>query len=296
MAALLYIATYCSLATFAIGCLWRAWQYAKLPVHLRWELYPVPHEPSPRAAHGGSYFEESEWWTKARRLNRAGEFAAMMREIFLLETVRKAKPSLWWRSQLFHSGVFLMIAAIGFEAAGAMAETTRLAFTGRIVGFAGLLLLLTGSLLLLWRRISDAEMRDYTHPADVVHLVALAIAATLLLAGSLNPKAPGILHFARAAVSFDTGLKVPAILAAGMFLSAALVAYVPFSRMAHFIGKYFGYHAVRWDDRPNRGGKLGRALANNLELKPTWSASHIGADGRKNWAEIGTGDPPEVRR
>src|SRR5512142_2835828 len=115
MTALLLIATYCALVTFATGCLRRARQYAKLPVHLRWELYPVPHETSPRAAHGGSYFEESEWWTKPRRVNRTGELAVMAREILLLETVRKAKPSLWWRSQIFHSGVFLVIMAIGCD-------------------------------------------------------------------------------------------------------------------------------------------------------------------------------------
>jgi hypothetical protein len=52
MTTLLYLAMYCALATFVIGCLRRARQYAKLPVHLRWELYPVPHEEPSRVAHG----------------------------------------------------------------------------------------------------------------------------------------------------------------------------------------------------------------------------------------------------
>ena len=294
MTALVYLVMYCALALFVIGCLRRALQYAKLPVHLRWELYPVPHEPSPRAAHGGSYFEESEWWTKSRRLNRAGELAVMAREIFLLETVRKAKPSLWWRSQLFHSGVFLVIAAIGCDFLAVVgAPLTGL---GRAAGYLGLLLILMGSLVLLWRRFADRELDDYTHVADFAQLVALDFAALLLLIGCLHPDAPSVLQFASAAVSFDTTLQIPAILAVGILLAAALLACVPFSRMAHFIGKYFAYHAVRWNDEPNGSGKLGQALAKNLELTPTWSASHIAGDGTKTWAEIATKSPGEVRR
>jgi hypothetical protein len=66
--------------------------------------------------------------------------------------------------------------------------------------------------------------------------------------------------------------------------------------MAHFIGKYFGYHAVRWDDAPNREGKLPGIVANNLELKPTWSAAHIAADGTRSWTEIASENPAAVRR
>jgi len=254
----------------------------------------VPHETSPRAAHGGSYFEESEWWTKPRRVNRTGEVAVMAREILLLETVRKAKPSLWWRSQIFHSGVFLVLAAICCDYLTAVAAP--MGILGHITGYLGLLLILAGSLALLWRRIADSELGDYTHAADFAQLVALTIAALLLLAGSLRPDAPSVRQFSRAAIFFDTNLQVPALLAAGILVTAALIAYIPFSRMAHFIGKYFSYHAVRWDDAPNRGGKLSRVLANNLALKPTWAASHIVADGTKTWAEIAAENPAEVRR
>ncbi len=294
MTAVLYLATYCALVTFAIGCLRRARQYAKLPVHLRWELYPVPHEPSPRAAHGGSYFEESEWWTKPRRINRLSELWVMLREIFLLETVRKAKPALWWRSQLFHSGVFLVTAAVCCDLLATVGAP--LAVLGRVAGYFGLLLVLTGSLVLLWRRITDSELVDFTHVADRAQLVVLTIAALLLLIGTFHPNAPSVPQFARAVVSFDMTIEIPWILTAGILLSAALFAYIPFSRMAHFIGKYFAYHAVRWDDQPNHGGRLGQSLAKNLQLKPTWAATHILGDGAKTWAEIASENPAEMRR
>ncbi len=34
-----------------------------MPIHLRWELYPVPHEAG-KAEYGGGYLEETSWWSK----------------------------------------------------------------------------------------------------------------------------------------------------------------------------------------------------------------------------------------
>ena len=35
-----------------------------LPVHVRWEIYPVQHETTAKVAYGGSYMEELNWWEK----------------------------------------------------------------------------------------------------------------------------------------------------------------------------------------------------------------------------------------
>ena len=37
-----------------------------LPVHVRWEIYPVQHETAAKVAYGGSYLEEIDWWEKKR--------------------------------------------------------------------------------------------------------------------------------------------------------------------------------------------------------------------------------------
>jgi len=51
--------------------------------------------------------------------------------------------------------------------------------------------------------------------------------------------------------------------------------------------KYFMYHWVRWEDTPNlKGGRIEAAILKNLGFRPTWAAPHIGADGKKTWAEI----------
>jgi nitrate reductase gamma subunit len=58
MTSLLYALVCLSTTVAVIATVVRAVGYARMPLHLRWELYPVPHEAPDRAAHGGSYFEE----------------------------------------------------------------------------------------------------------------------------------------------------------------------------------------------------------------------------------------------
>ncbi|MGE5113981.1 MAG: respiratory nitrate reductase subunit gamma [Acidobacteriaceae bacterium] len=216
---------------------------------------------------------------------------AMFEEIFLLKTVRQSNRALWWRSLLFHSGLFLVITSLAFGVLEVLRPLPLVAVLGSVFGYVGLYAMLTGAIALLWRRVSDRDLRDYTYGADIGHLVLISLAAGSLIAGALRPDAPSAVQMIQAVVLFDTRLYLPPLLAGGLFMCAALLAYIPFSRMAHFIGKYFAFHAVRWDDEPNRGGKVSVALAANLQFSPNWSAEHIGATGRKSWAEIAAENP-----
>ena len=44
MNVLLYVASYLSALFFPVACTVRTSQYARTPLHLRWELYPAPQE------------------------------------------------------------------------------------------------------------------------------------------------------------------------------------------------------------------------------------------------------------
>jgi hypothetical protein len=83
-------------------------------------------------------------------------------------------------------------------------------------------------------------------------------------------------------VSTGTGLGDIAVL-----LTALLIAYIPLTHMSHFFVKWFTWHKIRWDDEPNvKGGRIEVLIQNALQGKVTWSADHIGADGKKNWVDI----------
>lgn len=305
-----YLAMYSGLAIFLAGCIWRVRQYAQTPLHLRWELYPVPHEGPYRAAYGGSYFEAQEWWGAPRVNHRVHEWRVMAAEILLLKSLREFNRQLWLPSFLFHFGLYLAIAAavlgvfagisglfaIPVNAAAASALNALIT----VVGFAAAVLVVIGACWLLVRRIADPALRNSTRPADLFHL-SLFIATSALVGGGLLMRGPGaasLPQFARGAFRFDRGMQVSPLFGAGMILASALTAYIPFTHMAHFIAKYFAWHSVRWDDRRNeRGSQVEAKVAANLGFKPTWSAEHVGADGERTWAEVASANPKqEVRK
>jgi nitrate reductase gamma subunit len=73
---------------------YRTWAIVKLPLHLRWELAPIPHEKG-KARYGGSYLEEYEWWTKPRHRSHVSPMMYMAREILLLRGVWQHNRGLW---------------------------------------------------------------------------------------------------------------------------------------------------------------------------------------------------------
>jgi nitrate reductase gamma subunit len=305
MTAFLYVVIYAAILAFAVACVSRTITYARTPVHLRWELYPVPHEAPERVKHGGSYFESADSWAKPRRASLLGDLKFMIPEILLLRGLWDFNRRVWYRSFPFHFGLYLLAAATVLLAlgttlslfapalmAGQVGDGIRLLY--RIAGMAGMALAILGALALLVHRLTDPDLRIYTTAGDIFNLVFFVVALALLAAGYLSRghSAPDMLTLSKALLTFDTNIRLPKLLTAGLLLSALLLAYVPMTHMSHFIAKFFTYHSVRWDDAPSRkGGKLEVKIAEYLTYRPTWSAAHIGADGRKTWAQIAGGNP-----
>ena len=294
-----YAVIYAGAVVFLAGCILRVFEYAKAPVHLRWELYPVPHGESRGAAHRA-------------RGDHAGELRVMAPEILFLQGLRQFNRPLWIRSFPFHFGLYLLIASAtlvvgcalasfwvpGWPADSLTGHAAHALYTA--AGVLGAVLVIVGSAGLLLRRLRDPELRDYTASADLFNLLAFAVTFAVLLWGYLDrgPGFPGAVVMARGLLTLRAPASVPPPLAVGLVLLAALIAYIPYTHMAHFIAKYFTYHAVRWDDALKLpGGKLERQMAEYLTYRPTWSAPHIGADGATPWADIATRAPrrPEER-
>jgi nitrate reductase gamma subunit len=305
MNVLLSLVTYLSVLVFFTACAVRALKFAQAPVHLRWELYPVPHEEPARVKHGGSYFESINWWAHPLHFGLWGELKFMAAEILFLKSLWENNRRLWFRSFFFHFGLYLIILTLAALAlatglsmslpvvmAGPFGTALRWLYT--ITGTIGLVLSIFGALGLLVQRLTDPDLKSYTTPADIFNLLFFIVTFVLIAAGCLvrTPAHPDPLAISTALLRFDTGIEIPGLLAAGLLLAGILLAYIPLTHMSHFIAKYFTYHSVRWDDAPVRkGGKLEAQVAECLGYKPTWAATHIGADGKKTWAEIATTKP-----
>ncbi len=310
MTVFLYVLIYSAVLAFLIAAGARAVAYARQPLHLRWELYPVPHEDPARVEHGGSYFEEVNWWTKPLKFHWSTELRFMIPEMLFLKGLWEFNRPLWFRSFPFHFGLYLLVAAVALLVLSALLAIWAPAWMGgalgallaalyKSCGVAGAVLAAAGALGLLWRRLRDPALRNYTAPGDIFNLAFFLAALLLMMAGYLarGSDYPGTLALARGVLTFDTTLQVPGLLAAGLVLSCLLVAYIPLTHMSHFIAKYFTYHSIRWDDLPlARAEEMGKKIAEYLTFKPRWSAPHIRADGTKTWAEIAASNPHSLEK
>lgn len=303
----IYAVMYFALLVFVAGTAARAARYARIPMHLRWELYPVPHEERTRASHGGSSFEVVNHWEKPARRSRFRELRFMTVEIVFLKGLWDFNRALWFCSFPFHFGLYLVavtIALLAARAAGAIFVPGLVAggfgYALRIAslasGAAGMVLGVSGATALVVRRLTDDRLRASTRGADIFNLVFFAVALGAVALGYLSAGSDfqGAAAFVRGLLTLDTSIRVDPLLAAGLVLGSLLLAYIPFTHMSHFVGKYFTYHSVRWDDRVNvPGGRLETRIAECLAYRPRWSATHVGADGARSWADVATSKPGE---
>ena len=298
--------TYVSIAVFAAAIAVRALKIARLPIHLRWELYPVAHEKG-RASYGGSYLEEPDWWTKPRESSLLGELKVMIPEIVLLAGVWEHNRKHWLRSFPFHFGLYLLAGLIvlllvgGIGAAAGMTVPADGGFAGKalyhltyLVGYAGLGLGLIGAVALLATRTFDLDYREYTKKADYFNLVFFVVTLAVALAAHAlaDPDFVDLRYFFAQLVTFgllDVASSVSGLTAVEIVLGCLLLAYIPLTHMSHFFTKWFMYHDIRWNDEPNLvGGKIERQVAAVLEYPVSWSASHIRGDGKKTWGDVAT--------
>jgi len=74
-----------------------------------------------------------------------------------------------------------------------------------------------------------------------------------------------------------TPVRAGAALTAHILLFGSLLIYIPLTKISHYVGKYFTYHRVLWDNEPNlRGSAMEERVGKNLAYKPRnkWSSSH----------------------
>ncbi|MEJ2009962.1 MAG: nitrate reductase, partial [Acidobacteriota bacterium] len=177
----IYVILYAGVLAFIIASVVRAVRYASLPLHMRWELYPVPHEDKERLAHGGSYFETKDWWTKPIPFNLAGELKWMLAEILFLKGLWEFKRKTWYRSYPFHLGLYMLIGAtvllfmnallwilVPIAWAGGTGTVLHYAYT--IIGLVGAGLALVGAVGLLIERLTDEDLKPYTTAGDIFNL------------------------------------------------------------------------------------------------------------------------------
>jgi len=293
----LLIISYVLIVIFLATFLFKTRKMAKLPIHLRWELSPVPHEKG-KSQYGGSYLEEYDWWTKKREKSLLNEVIYMGKEIFLLKGVFENNKKLWYMSFPFHFGMYILTAAAILTFILAILpssilppDSLMMSTVIEILAATGFTIGIIGTVGLLARRFLDPNLKNYTSGGTFFNLFFLL---ALFLSGLISiVSAPDFYgemsSYAQSLIFADTIGIVSGIVSLHCIITLLFLAYLPFTKMLHFLAKYFTYHEVRWNDSPMIGNKkMQQEVIELLKQRPTWAAPHLNADGKKNWVDIAT--------
>jgi nitrate reductase gamma subunit len=298
---LLQIISYLAILLFVVVVAAKMAKIARMPLHLRWDLYPIPHEKG-RGAYGGSYYEEVDWWTKPKNFSLFSEIKEMAKEIIFIQSVFHNNRPLWFFSFPFHFGMYCLIGFLKLMVLGAILQLFGVIIAADsgviakiiyhltiIFGAVGWILSIIGAVGLIFFRMFHSEMRKATVLSDFTNLlILLAVFVAGLVSYATVDSSYAILRgFVQNLISFQPTEVLPTAVSVQLWLWAALMFYFPFTHMTHLFGKYFTYHKVRWEDEPNmRGSKIETAVNNALGYTQTWSAPHIKSNS--SWAEAAT--------
>ncbi len=271
-------------------------KFMKAPVHLRWDLYPVLHEEHWR--YGGSYYETPEWWTQPRPRNRVRGFLHLLAHNFYLGDYFRINRGYWMALYPWHLGFILIITfhIFCFLAAVAMLLGLSIGADASGVGLAAYYLILVtgvasfvlgalGSVGLLIKRLTDADLRRYAAPLNYLNYLFFLLVFLSGLSAWLfsDPTFSEYREFWKSLISFQAP-HVGAASAAHILLFSLFLIYLPYTRSMHYISRFLAYFRIRWDDEPNeRGSRIEQQISELLQGRMSWSAPHIGAG--YSWAE-----------
>ncbi len=293
------VITYFAIGIAIIAMIVKALRYMKAPEHMRWELYPVPHEKG-KAEYGGSYLEEYDWWKKPREKDIINELKEMAEEVILLKGVYNGNKTVWISSFPFHLGMYITIGWLFLLLLGGIFQINGYSIspqTGLLAsiihfatiasGYIGLFLAGMGALGLLIWRTTDTEQRRFNSPSDYFNLFVFVVVTglTLFTQFTMDPSFEHIRAYVQSLVTFGNFTSPGILFTIEVIMIALLIMYIPLTRMSHFVAKYFIYHDVRWNDEPNeRGSKIEKRIAELLKQKVDWAAPHIKTG--HTWGEV----------
>ena len=302
-ASVVFVVLYIQLVILVVAFAVRTIRIARYPVHLRWELSPVPHEKG-RGTYGGSYLEEFEWWKKPREKSLFNELLYMFKEIVFLKALWEHNRKMWYFSFPFHFGLYILFVMAVLVVLGGLSGLLNLPQPGigllktvtPILAGAGYVLGGIGALGLFAGRLFSQKLKPVTSPASFINLALLLTffisGVYVITAVSDFPHEMAVILQGLVTVNLSGEIATP--LAIHLIVAGVFLAYLPFTQMMHFVAKYFTYHEVRWDDKPLEvGGKMEAEIQELLQQTVTWAGPHIGADGKKNWVDIATSAPSE---
>jgi nitrate reductase gamma subunit len=285
MSSLPYIATYISYIFIVAVYAYKVAKVARLPMHLRWDLYPMPG-------------------------HKAGLRGLLhkLKDYFILPGYFKRNKGYWLGLYPWHIGFYLIVSFHVLSFLGALLIiTTHVSISAASTNFIGLVVYYLalicaagsfilgsiGSVVLLVRRIFDSGLRKYATASNYFnYLFFLLVFISGLVAWIFaDPTLSDYRTFWANLLTLNFA-QVQPLAYTHILLFSLFLVYLPFTRSTHYITKLFAFFAVLWDDRPNLNGETFRPqLEKALEQPVDWSAAHISSAA--SWKEAVTRNLPE---
>lgn len=267
----------------------KAVKYLKMPIHLRWELYPVIHEDG--FHYGGSKYENVNWWDEGKKRRSLRGFFYLLKEYLHLGEYFHRNKSYWLFLYPWHVGFILIIAfhilcffgavlivlGVPVSADSPSVIGAILYYFTLITGVVSFIAGAFGSIGLLLKRSSDHNLKAYASPLNFFSYVfTLVVFLSGFYAwGFADPTLGEYREFWVGLITLHY-VEVDAVTATHIIIFNLFLIYLPFTRSFHYITRFFAYFLIRWEDTPNvRGSDLEHKLQNMFKQKITWSASHI---------------------
>ena len=282
---------YFAVVVFITATIYKVTLYSRMPRHLRWDLYPVPHQ-----GLAGSKYQTIDFSGKASQFSLRHELIAMLEEMVWIKKAFVNNRRLWRGSFPLHIGIYLSALWLVLLVVGAVLELSGvsldavqgwavLSLATQGIGVFGMLLGLAGSLLLLWLRLNETGLRAMSDLVTYYNLILLIVlfASGLVTWLTVDGSFALIRGHIAALLSFQP-TTVPPLIAWELFCLGVFLCLLPFSRMMHYAAKYFFYHRILWDDEPVKAGsQLEQNIAGYFAYRTSWSADHLAKD--KTWSE-----------
>lgn len=310
MYTLFYVLAYIALAGFIVMAIMKISEYVKAsPLHVRWEIYPIPHEGAKKASYGGSYMEETNWWTKERHVDHLGDLKAMVAEVLFLMATYEHNPKLWIRTYPFHLGLYalmggtiILIFAVFCQLCGLPLDNGFMIFMGNVinaVSLFGALALIGGGCALIHRRATDKGLKNYTTKEHYLNLGSFVLFGLLTVcAWTFNPSYFDVARqFIYNLCTLSTKPLGSTWFVLNMLMGFIILILIPATNMRHLLIKYFMYHDIRWSDTSSVWSTKNQQILNDeLQYKTTWAADHINAADGKTWVDVATTNPTDQKK
>lgn len=209
------ILPYITALILVVGLAWRIAYWSRAPVHLHWELFPYP--------------------------NTVGaQLAEIIKEVVSLHSLFLHKRKMWCPSLLMHWGIYLMV----FWFLLLLAGFPHASYVGMIGGVAAVI----GTVMLLTYRLLDDGLRSISSFTEYFNLsIILAISASGLATGFFA-QVQILRDYVFSLMVFTPRVPTSSALLIDLALIQFFCIYLPFSRLTHFVAKYFTYHKVKWGE------------------------------------------------